>query len=158
MAFFEPFVLAMQASLGQETAYLILDCTQTGPRCRTLVAALAYHETVLPLAWQSIRGKKGHVTGDFQKALLNRLYPYLKHQAHVVVLGDAEYSNEAVNSWLRAVHWDFVLHIRTNCLVRTTDDPAWQPVQELSKPVSSNTAKFNIGRRLTSHKNTAWLT
>jgi hypothetical protein len=130
-AFFEPFVLAMQASLGQETAYLILDCTQAGRQCRTLVAALAYHETVLPLAWQSIRGKKGHVTGEFQKALLNRIYPYLKRQARVVVLGDAEYSNEAVITWLRSVHWDFVLHIRTNCLVRTTDDPAWQPVQEL---------------------------
>jgi hypothetical protein len=130
-AFFEPFVLAMQASLGQETTYLILDCTQAGPKCRTLVAALAYHETVLPLAWQSIRGQKGHVTGEFQKALLNRIYPYLKRQARVVVLGDAEYSNEAVITWLRSVHWDFVLHIRTNCLVRTTDDPAWQPVQEL---------------------------
>jgi hypothetical protein len=131
MAFFEPFALAMQASLGQETAYLILDCTQTGPRCRTLLAALAYHETVLPLAWQSVQGKKGHVTGEFQKALLNRLYPYLKHQARGVVLGDAEYSNEVVITWLRAVQWDFILHIRTNCLIRTTDDPAWQPVQEL---------------------------
>ena len=48
-----------------------------------------------------------------------------------MVLGDAEYSHEAVVSWLQSVHWDFVLHIKANCLVRTTDDPAWQPVQEL---------------------------
>jgi hypothetical protein len=131
VALFEPFVLAMQASLGHETAYLILDCTQTGRRCRTLAAALAYHETVLPLAWQSLRGKKGHVKGEFQKALLIRIHPYLKNHRQVVVLGDAEYSNEPVITWLQAVHWDFVLHIRTNVLVRTTDDPAWQPVQEL---------------------------
>jgi len=131
IALFEPFVLAMQASLGNETVYLILDCTQAGKRCRTLVAALAYHETVLPLAWQSLRGKKGHVKGEFQKALLIRIYPYLKTHRHVVVLGDAEYSNEPVITWLQSVDWDFVLHIRTNVLVRTTDDPAWQPVQEL---------------------------
>ena len=29
-ALFEPFVLARQASLSDETAYLILDCTQVG--------------------------------------------------------------------------------------------------------------------------------
>jgi len=95
-ALFEPFVLAMQASLSHETAYLILDCTQVGRQCRTLMAALAYHETVLPLGWQSIRGKKGHVTGAFQQALLERLQPYLSAYRHVIVLGDAEYCNESV--------------------------------------------------------------
>jgi hypothetical protein len=38
---FEPFVLAMQASLSRETASLILDCTPVGRQCRTLRAALA---------------------------------------------------------------------------------------------------------------------
>jgi hypothetical protein len=84
---FEPFAWAMLATLGNETVYLILDCTQVGPRCRTLLASLAYHETVLPLGWQSIAGKKGHVTGEFQKALLTRLHPYLKAYQHVIVLG-----------------------------------------------------------------------
>ena len=128
---FEPFVLAMQASLSSETAYLILDCTQVGRQCRTLMAALAYHETVLPLGWQSIQGKKGHVTGTFQTALLERLQPYLRAYRHVVVLGDAEYCNEPVITWVRQQQWDFVCHVRTSCLVRTPDDPAWQPIAEL---------------------------
>ena len=127
---FAPFVWAMQASLGNETVYLILDCTQVGPRCRTLLASLAYHETVLPLGWQSIAGKKGHVTGAFQKALLRRLHPYLSAYRHVIVLGDAEYCNETVITWVQPQHWDFVLHTRERTLVRTTDDPAWPPVAE----------------------------
>ena len=128
---FEPFVLAMQASLSSETAYLILDCTQVGRQCRTLMAALAYHETVLPLGWQSIQGRKGHVTGAFQKALLERLQPYLRAYRHVIVLGDAEYCNEPVLTWVRQQQWDFVCHVRENCLVRTPDAPAWQPIAEL---------------------------
>jgi len=128
---FEPFVLAMQATLGNETVYLILDCTQVGPRCRTLLASLAYHETVLPLGWQSLRGKKGHVTGEFQKALLTRLHPYLQAYQHVIVLGDAEYCNETVITWVQKQHWDFVFHTRESNLVRTTDDPAWQPIAEI---------------------------
>lgn len=130
-ALFEPFVLAMQASLRSEIAYLILDCTQVGRKCRTLLAALAYHETVLPLGWQSIAGKKGHVTGDFQVELLKRLQPYLRTCPHVVVLGDAEYCNEPVITWVRQQAWDFVCHVRKNCLLCVPGDPAWQPVAEL---------------------------
>lgn len=95
------------------------------------MAALAYHETVLPLGWQSIRGKKGPVTGAFQKALLERLHRYRQAYRHVVVLGDAEYCNEPVITWVRQPQWDFVCHVRERCLVRTTDDPAWQPMAEL---------------------------
>jgi len=129
----EPFVLAMQASLSSETAYLILDCTQVGRQCRMLMAALAYHETVLPLGWQSIRGQKSHVTGAFQTALLERLQPYLRAYRHVFVLGvgDAEYCNEPVITWVRQQPWDFVGHVRESCVVRTPDDPAWQPIAEL---------------------------
>jgi hypothetical protein len=72
---FELFVLAMQASLSSETAYLILDCTQVGRQCRTLMAALAYHETVLPLGWQSIQGKKGHVPAPFSRLCWNACNP-----------------------------------------------------------------------------------
>jgi hypothetical protein len=53
-ALFEPFVWAMQASLGNETAYLIIDCTQAGPKCSTLIIGLAYHGTILPLCAGSI--------------------------------------------------------------------------------------------------------
>jgi hypothetical protein len=130
-ALFEPFVLAMQASLRYETAYLILDCTQVGRKCRTLLAALAYHETVLPLGWHSIAGKKGHVTGEFQVDLLWRLQPYLRTCQHVVVLGDAEYCNEPVITWIREQGWDFVCHVRKNCLLCVPGDPAWQPIAEL---------------------------
>jgi len=128
---FAPFVRAMQATLGAETVYLILDCTQVGPRCRTLLASLAYHETVLLLGWRSICGTKGHVTGEFQKALLMQIAPYLRAYPHVIVLGDAEYANATVIQWVQEQPWDFVFHTRTTPLVRTSDDPAWQPVQEI---------------------------
>jgi hypothetical protein len=128
---FAPFVRAMQKTLGNETVYLILDCTQVGPRCRTLLVSLAYHETVLPLGWRSISGKKGHVTGAFQKALLMQIQPYLQAYPHVIVLGDAEYCNETVITWVRRQQWDFVFHTRERTLVRTSADPAWQPIAEI---------------------------
>ena len=128
---FKPFVLAMHACLGHETAYLIIDCTQAGPKCRTVLIGLAYHGTVLPLVWKTVRGNKGHVKGEIQKALLEQVYSHFRFHQHVVVLGDAEYSNEQVIQWLREVQWDFVLRFQSSYLVQTNPAGVWQSARSL---------------------------
>ena len=130
-ALFEPFVIAMQVSLGQETAYLIIDCTQAGKKCRTLLIGLAYHGTVLPLAWKTIRGKKGHVKGQMQKALLQQVYRYFQWHKRVIVLGDAEFSNEPVITWLQSVGWDFVFRFQSCYQLQLTDCSGWKSAKSI---------------------------
>lgn len=127
---FWPFVPAMQQSLGGETAYLIIDCTKAGRCCRTIVVGLAYHGTVLPVGWKSFTGKKGHLKGAKQRALLEQVYGQWRHLDRVVVLGDAEFSNEAVISYLRQVHWHFVLRFQKSYLIRETNSDAWHPMEK----------------------------
>lgn len=129
--FFHPFVLAGIACLGNETAYLIIDCTQAGQKCRTLVVGLAYHGTVLPLVWKSCKGKKGHLKGEFHRALLEQVYPYLRHHRRVILLGDAEFSNEPVIRWLLQVKWGFVLRFQHSYQLQTSPTAAWQSAQQL---------------------------
>jgi hypothetical protein len=130
-AIFKPFVLAMQASLGQETAYLIIDCTQAGPKCRTLVIGLAYHGTILPIRWRTIKGKKGHLKGKIQQELLAEVMPDFQYHKRVVVLGDAEFSNEAVISWLRQIGWDFVFRFQHRYQLQLTPESTWQTAKTI---------------------------
>jgi hypothetical protein len=130
-ALFEPFVWAMQYSLGNETAYLIIDCTQAGPKCRALVIGLAYHGTILPLRWRTVKGKKGHLKGKMQQELLAEVLPYLRHYNRVVVLGDAEFSNEPVISWLRQVGWDFVFRFQHRYQLQLTPAGEWQTAKAI---------------------------
>jgi hypothetical protein len=127
--YFEPFVQAMLISLGNETAYLLIDCTQAGPKCRTLFIGLAYHSTVLPLVWKTLKGKKGHVKGQFQQELLAQVYPRLRHCRRVIVLGDAEFSNEPVISSLKPKNWGFVFHFQSNYRVQLEPDGPWLAAQ-----------------------------
>ena len=129
--FFKPFVLAMQASLGNEAAYLLIDCTQAGKKCRTLMIGLAYHGTVLPIVWKTVRGNKGHVTGELHRTLLEQVYPLFRYHRHVIVLGDAEFSNEKVIRWLLQAKWDFVLRFQGSYLLQTTGSNEWQSAQAL---------------------------
>ena len=130
-ALFAPFVRAMQLSLGNETAYLIIDCTQAGPKCRTLVVGLAYHGTILPLAWKTVKGKKGHLKGEDHRKLLKQVSPYFTNHRRVIVLGDAEFSNEPVIGWLRQVGWDFVFRFQSRYQVQLTNSSGWQSAQEV---------------------------
>jgi hypothetical protein len=130
---FAPFVYAMQATLSAETVYLIMDCTKVGPQCRVLVIALVYHGTVLPIIWQTLKGKKGHVKGEFQKALLEKVYAYFDDYRQVIVLGDAEFSNECVIGWLCTQGWGFVFRFQSNYLVQTEPAVAWLSAQTVSE-------------------------
>lgn len=129
--FFEPFVQAMIASLGNEVAYLIIDCTQAGRKCRTLLIGLAYHGTVLPLAWKTIKGKKGHVKGHLQKALLDQIYQQFRYCRQVVVLGDAEFSNAPVIQGLKPKNWGFVLRFQSNYRLQLEPDGEWLSAQAI---------------------------
>lgn len=128
---FAPFVYAMVASLGHETAYLIIDCTQAGPKCRTLFIGLAYHQTVLPLVWQTVKGKKGHVKSELHQQLLHQVAHYVRHCRRVILLGDAEFSNEAVITTAQAYQWDFVLRFQSNYLLQTGPHQPWSSMLEL---------------------------
>jgi hypothetical protein len=129
--YFEPFVRAMIISLGNETAYLLIDCTQAGRKCRTLLIGLAYHGTVLPLVWKTLKGKKGHVKGQFQKELLAQIYRQFRHCRRVIVLGDAEFSNEPVINSLKPKNWGFVFHFQSNYLIQLEKDGPWQSAQSI---------------------------
>jgi hypothetical protein len=129
--FFAPFVYAMIAALGNETAYLIIDCTKVGPQCRTLFIGLAYHNTVLPLVWKTYKGKKGHLKGDQHRHLLKQVERYVQHCRRVVILGDAEFSNAQVINPCRSKSWDFVLRFQSNYRVQLETDGKWQSAQEI---------------------------
>jgi len=123
--YFEPFVRAMIISLGNETAYLLIDCTQAGRKCRTLFIGLAYHNTVLPVVWKTLKGNKGHVKGKFQKELLEQIQHQFQHCRRVIVLGDAEFSNEPVINGLRPKNWGFVFHFQSNYRIQLEPDGPW---------------------------------
>ena len=126
---FAPFVYAMQATLSAEKVYLVMDCTKVGPKCRVLVIGLVYHGTVLPIIWQTLKGNKGHVKGEFQKALLEKVHPYFDGYPQVIVLGDAEFSNETVIGWLCTTGWYFVFRFQSNYRVQTAPDTSWVSAQ-----------------------------
>ena len=84
---------------------------------------------VLPVVWRTVKGHKGHVTGTLHQTLLAEVYPYFRQHQQVVVLGDAEFSNEHVIRWLQQVRWDFVLRFRGSFKFQCAPTTEWQSVK-----------------------------
>ena len=129
--YFLPFVKAMHQSLGNEVAYIILDCTKAGKKCRVLLAGLVYHGTVLPVCWKTYAGSKGHMTGEKHKKLLQELPDCFACYHRIVVLGDAEFGNKEVISWLQDKKWDFVFRAQKSRKAQKDGSEEWLRIGDI---------------------------
>ena len=81
--------------------------------------------------WKTLKGKKGHVKGQFQKELLAQIHRQFQYCRRVIVLGDAEFSNEPVINCLRPKNWGFVFRFQSNYRIQLEKDGPWQSAQSI---------------------------
>jgi len=78
-----------------------------------LMVGVVYHQRMLPLAWVTYRGKKGHAPVHIHLEVLRQVLPLIPEGADVILLGDGEYDNIAMLAWLAAeTDWQVVVR---NC-------------------------------------------
>lgn len=121
---YEPVILPFVQAVSQATMLLILDTTAAGVNAHLLTVALAYQRRALPLAWQAGEGKRGHTTGQSQVELLEYVAQWLPDQAAVVVVGDGEFGNTALLTYLTSQNWPYVLRIASDTTIWYEDE--WQ--------------------------------
>jgi len=132
----------MHISLGCKIAYLVIDCTKSGSGCRTVFIGLWYHNTVLPIVWETIRGSKGHVKGKLQTKLMEEVYPQFEDHNQVIVLGDAEFSNKTMINWLLGVNWGFVFRFQSTYYVQL-EDKTWISARDLAQKLKLKAGDFH---------------
>jgi DDE family transposase len=110
-AIYEPVIRPFIQAVSQATMLLILDTPAVGVNGHLLTVALGYQRRALPLAWQAGEGKRGHTPGQSQVELLEDVTQWLPGQAKRVVVGEGEFGNTALLTYLTQQHWPYVLRI-----------------------------------------------
>ncbi|MBI1800812.1 MAG: hypothetical protein HYR71_04200, partial [Chloroflexi bacterium] len=59
--YYLPFVQPLLAHLAQSQLALVMDVTDVGRACVTLMLSAVYQGRALPIAWVVYRGRKGHL-------------------------------------------------------------------------------------------------
>jgi len=115
--YFTPFALALLDSLADRTLVLVMDGSEVGRHCVTLLVSVVYKQRALPLAWYVAKGAKGHFAADVHCALLAQVAALLPANADVVFLGDGEFDGVELQTLLQAYGWHYVCRTAKNILV-----------------------------------------
>ncbi len=137
--FYMPFAEMILQQLAQHTLYIAIDGSTVGRGCMTIMVGVVYRQRLLPLAWLTYRGKKGHTTAARHIELLQLLQPLIPTEGKVVLLGDAEYDTVDMLRWVKnETNWCFV--VRTAPQLTISQAGSTQKLRDLCAEKGSMTS------------------
>lgn len=126
LPFLTPLLLAM-ASSGP--LVLIMDASETGRHCLTLMVSMVYQGRALPLVWQTVQGHKGHLPETVHLELLRRVQVIMPTPSEVIFLGDGEFDGTQLQQTLTDARWQYVCRTAKNRQIN--DDGDWFALDEI---------------------------
>jgi hypothetical protein len=117
-ACYEPIIMPFLQAVSTRTVPLLLDTTAAGVNCHLLTVAVGYQQRALPVAWRSGEGDRGHTDGFTQIDLLQQVAGYLPSGSDVIILGDGEFGNVSLLTWLETQGWHYCLRLTSDTYVK----------------------------------------
>ena len=119
--YFLPFVMPLITTLATTGVLtLAIDGSVTGRGCITLMVSIIYQKRAIPIAWVTVKGKKGHLPEETHVALMQRVQPLIPPECTVIFLGDGEFDGLDLLRAIEDAGWKYVC--RTGCNRVITDD------------------------------------
>ena len=116
--FFLPFITALIAALAESGGLTIaMDGSVTGNGCITLMVSVIYRKRAVPIAWITVKGKKGHLPEETHLALLAKVEPLFPKECHVVFLGDGEFDGVGLQQAIIDANWEYVCRTAKNRII-----------------------------------------
>jgi hypothetical protein len=112
-----PFVQELLTGLSSSSLVLIMDGSEVGRKCLTLMLSVVYQGRALPLAWIVVRGSKGHFPDSTHIALLEAILPLIPEQSDVIFLGDGEFDGVEFQAVVQSYHWSYVCRTSINIIL-----------------------------------------
>lgn len=121
--FFIPFIMPLIAALSVDQVVTIaMDGSTTGRECITLMVSIIYKERAIPIAWVTVKGKKGHLPETVHLQLLGQLNALFPDDAKVVFLGDGEFDGINLQRAITYAGWEYVCRTAKNRIVIADGD------------------------------------
>ena len=128
---YEPIAKSIIERMATGEIRLIVDGSKVGFGHQLLLVSIAYRSRSIPLAWTWVKGSRGHSTVHKQKALLSYVHSLIPAENPVLLVGDAEFGEVAVQKMLEKWHWRYVLRQKGRYLLRPQGQAHFQRLDSL---------------------------
>jgi len=128
---YEPIAKSIIERMATGEIRLIVDGSKVGFGHQLLLVSIAYRSRSIPLAWTWVKGGRGHSTVHKQKALLSYVHSLIPAENPVLLVGDAEFGEVAVQKLLEKWHWHYVLRQKGRYLLRPQGQAHFQRLDSL---------------------------
>jgi hypothetical protein len=113
--YYLPFVSRLLISLAQiRELVFIIDGSEVGHQCITLMISLIYGKRALPITWLVVKGCKGHLPERLHLDLLSQLQTLLPENCQAVFLGDGEFDGIELQAALQSLDLRYVCRTAKN--------------------------------------------
>ena len=112
-----PFAAELLANLASFTLVLIMDGSEVGRGCMSLMLSVQYRGRALPLGWLVVSGEKGHFSQDKHIHLLSAIQVLIPAGADVIFLGDGEFDGTKLQEKLEEFHWKYACRTSSNTIL-----------------------------------------
>lgn len=113
-----PFAQALLCNLAAvRTLALVIDGSEVGRKCLTLMVSVVYRGRALPIAWIVVQGSKGHFPEETHVQLAAKVHELVPAGEPVVFLGDGEFDGPILQAELEKYHWSYVFRTASNTIL-----------------------------------------
>lgn len=121
-----PFAAALLANLADYTLVLIMDGSDVGRNCVSLMLSVRFRGRALPLGWLVVSGKKGHFSEEKHIALVSEIQKLIPDAADVIFLGDGEFDGSDLQAKLADFGWKYVCRTASNTILFNGEEFSFQ--------------------------------
>lgn len=121
-----PFAAELLRNLADFTLVLIMDGSEVGRGCVSLMLSVQYRGRALPLGWLVVSGEKGHFAQEKHIRLLSAVRAWIPAGADVIFLGDGEFDGTKLQETLDELGWKYACRTSSNTILYDGEEFSFQ--------------------------------
>lgn len=120
--YYQPYAVAVLESLAAQVLVLVIDGSEVGRKCLSLMVSVVYQGRSLPIAWMVVKGNKGHLPEDAHVDLVEEVQKLIPEGAQVIFLGDGEFDGTTLQATVDDYGWQYVCRTAQNTILNEAGD------------------------------------